>query len=608
MTDRTARIAGRESTGGLVTGLADKLAELDRAVSRQTERFTAVLDISTQISAARDVDELLLLVMERLSALVGAEAASLFMADEATEELWSRVLRGSSLKEIRLPWSAGVAGHVFQTGKALLLGDAYDDIRFNPEIDRQSGFRTRSMIAAPLRHVSGKILGVIEVLHRKVNVFSVDDRRLVEGVAHQVAAVLDNVLLMEQLKKKNEALKASTEALSQAVLDLDLLYELEKSISSAGATDDLLDKVLARALASVGAPAGSLLLVDDEAQGDLYFRSARGEKAEALRALKLPAGQGIAGYVADSGQTVRVAEASASPHYDKSVAKKLGLAVGSVLAVPVVADGRRIGALELLNKKGGFTAADERLATLLAAQAGRAIVLRRQREEGEQQQRLSAIGRMLASVLHDVRTPMTVISGFAELMANENDPVERRAMATTIMNQLDHLNAMTRETLAFARGEREVLVRKVYLQNFFKDVKEHLDQEFKDSKVDLKLQLEYLGAARFDETKLKRVIYNISRNALEAMPDGGKFTIGVDREGDDLVMRFSDNGPGIPEEIAGRLFESFVTSGKRNGTGLGLAMVKTVAEEHGGKVTCKSRPGKGTTFELRIPAGTPKGA
>ena len=254
MTERSVRIAGRESAGGLVTGLADKLSELDQAVQRQTERFSAVLDISTQISAARDVDDLLRLVMERLTGLIGAEAATLFMADEATEELWSRVLRGSSLKEIRIPWSAGVAGHVFQSGKSLLLSDAYDDIRFNPEIDRQSGFRTRSMIAAPLRHVSGKVLGVIEVLHRKVNVFSVDDRRLVEGVSAQVAAVLDNVLLLEQLKKKNEALRQSTDALSQAVLDLDLLYELEKSISSAGATDELLDRVLERAMASVKPP------------------------------------------------------------------------------------------------------------------------------------------------------------------------------------------------------------------------------------------------------------------------------------------------------------------------------------------------------------------
>jgi signal transduction histidine kinase len=123
--------------------------------------------------------------------------------------------------------------------------------------------------------------------------------------------------------------------------------------------------------------------------------------------------------------------------------------------------------------------------------------------------------------------------------------------------------------------------------------------------VELKVQASYTGAVRVDENKMKRVVYNIARNAVQAMPDGGKFTLQVDREGDDLVMRLSDNGPGIPEEIADRLFESFVTARKREGTGLGLAIVKKIVQEHGGTVTCKTRVGKGTTFEVRVPAGIP---
>ncbi len=166
MTTRSYRIPTRESPAGLVSGLSEKLNELEGAVGRQAERFTAVLDIGTQISSARDVDQLLQLVMDRLSSLLAAEASTLFMFDEAKNELWSRVLKGSTLKEIRIPANAGIAGHVLQSGKPLLLADAYDDIRFNPEVDRQSGFRTRSMVAAPLRHVSGRILGVVEVLHR----------------------------------------------------------------------------------------------------------------------------------------------------------------------------------------------------------------------------------------------------------------------------------------------------------------------------------------------------------------------------------------------------------------------------------------------------------
>jgi len=90
------------------------------------------------------------------------------------------------------------------------------------------------------------------------------------------------------------------------------------------------------------------------------------------------------------------------------------------------------------------------------------------------------------------------------------------------------------------------------------------------------------------------------------MPKGGRFTFVVAREEDDLLLKFQDNGPGIPPEIADKLFGSFVTARKKNGTGLGLAIVKTIAEEHGGTVVCRSKPGKGTTFELRLPAAAPR--
>ncbi len=595
----------RESPSGLVTGLSEKLNELEQAVVRQAERFTAVLDIGTQISAARDVDDLLRLVMDRLTALLGAEASTLFMVDEEASELWSRVLRGSTLKEIRIPVNAGIAGHVVESGKSLLLADAYADIRFNPDIDRQSGFRTRSMIAAPLRHVSGRILGVVEVLHRKVNAFSHEDRALVEGVASQIAAVLDNVLLVEQLRSKNEKLTQASDELAGAVRDLDVLYEVEKAVSQVVVEEDLLERILNKAIAVVEAGAGSILLMEEEKDA-LYFRSAKGEKSDALVAMSLKAGQGIAGHVAETGEAVRVLDAADSPYYDKSIAKKLGVSIGSLLCVPIAADGKIIGALELLNKKGGFDHGDERLATLLAGQAGRAITLLRSREEGERKGRMAAIGQMLSGVLHDVRTPMTVIAGYAELMADETDLKERQSCAQIILGQLEHLNAMTRETLAFARGERTVLIRKVYMQQFIKEVHEQLQQEFSDTRVELKVQADYTGSARFDENKLKRVVYNLARNAVEAMPKGGRFSYAVDREGEDLVMRFSDNGPGIPPEIADKLFQSFVTARKKNGTGLGLAIVKTIAEEHGGTVVCRSKPGKGTTFEVRIPAGAPR--
>lgn len=587
----------RTDPGALVSGLAAKLNELERAVTRQSERFAAVIEVGTQLSAARDVDALLLTVMDRLTGLLGAEAATLFMHDAKSNELWSRVLKGASLKELRLPVSRGIAGHVFRTGKTLHLGDAYADSRFNPEVDRLSGFKTRSIVAAPLRHVSGKVLGVLEVLHRSEGAFSTEDRSLVEGVATQIAAVLDNVLLLEQLRSRSDELAAR-------VKELDLLYGLERAASSSDQHEDLLEQILTTTIDRVGARAGSILIAEEE-RDSLYFRSAKGDGSEALTSMRLKTGQGIAGFVAMTGEIVRVERADDSEHYDKSIARKLGVSVGAVLCVPIPGEDGRLGSLELLNKKGGFTGADERLAVLLAGQIGRAVAARQNREVQERKARMAAIGQMLAGVLHDLRTPLTVIAGYAEMMAEEPTERGRRDMAQSILSQLDHVAAMQKETLAFARGEKTVLLRRVYLHVFLRELEEQLAREFERSDVELKVVAAYTGGGRFDENKMKRVILNLARNALDAMPDGGRFTLTVDREAEWLVFRATDTGQGIPEAIADRLFQSFVTAGKKNGTGLGLAIVKKIVDEHGGQVSFKSKPGKGTTFEVRIPANTP---
>jgi signal transduction histidine kinase len=97
-------------------------------------------------------------------------------------------------------------------------------------------------------------------------------------------------------------------------------------------------------------------------------------------------------------------------------------------------------------------------------------------------------------------------------------------------------------------------------------------------------------------------VINLARNAAEAMPNGGTFTIAAWKDGERIVLSFADTGAGIPDQIRDKLFEPFVTQGKRDGTGLGLAIVKQVIEAHGGEVHFESTPGKGTTFTLSLPA------
>ncbi|MEO6954507.1 MAG: HAMP domain-containing sensor histidine kinase, partial [Polyangia bacterium] len=171
----------------------------------------------------------------------------------------------------------------------------------------------------------------------------------------------------------------------------------------------------------------------------------------------------------------------------------------------------------------------------------------------------------------------------------------------SILKQFEILGAMTGEVLAFVRGESKLLVRKVHVNRFAKEIREQLARELENHDVKLTIDARYTGVALFDELKLFRAIHNLARNAAQAMVDGGTFLVTIDSDGKSLLLDFADDGPGIPAAIRGKLFTAFSTSGKRDGTGLGLAIVKKIVDEHGGTITCDSEPGRGTTFHISLP-------
>lgn len=283
--------------------------------------------------------------------------------------------------------------------------------------------------------------------------------------------------------------------------------------------------------------------------------------------------------------------------------KDLGVQVCSVVAVPLTCeDGTSKGALALYDRKNGRMLGDDdlELAKLVAVNATTAIDLLRARQSREMTERLSTIGRLLSGVLHDLKTPMTVIAGYVQLLSMTEDPKLREEYSELVLKQFDHITAMQREVLAFARGERSLLVSRVYLSKYFEELQAQIERELQGRPVRLHLDIGDRGTARFDEGKITRALHNLVRNAVDAMGErGGELGISVQRDGRELVIAVSDSGPGIPKEIEGSLFQSFVTR-KSGGTGLGLAIVKKVVDEHNGSVTATSSR-TGAVFTIRLP-------
>jgi signal transduction histidine kinase len=582
-----------------------RVAQLEAALAREVRVGKALREVGAALGTTFDLDQLLELILDRITDALEADRATLYLLDEANDELVSRIAHGDDVRSIRLKIGHGIAGHVARTGKPLHVRDAYEDPRFSPEWDVLSGYRTRSILAAPMKNHLGKTIGVVQVLNKKDGDFTDEDIDILAALATQAAVSIDNSRLFMSVTQKNIQLLDIKEQLEHRVRDLKLLFDLEHAMARAASLEDLFMAVLGEAMRACEARMAAVALRDPEARtGALYLVDERTKK---MKRVPYPEDAGLIGWAIRHNEVLITSDARNDARNDRALDERVGGATArTALAVPFEGEhGAPMGAIALYNKRGGrpFSDEDRELLELVAANASTAIRLQLSREAREREERLTTIGRLLSGVIHDLKTPLTVISGYVQLMQSCDDRAQRERHAELILRQFDLIGAMQREVLEFARGEKSVLVRKVYLQKFFDDVRDQLEAELARRGVQLVIDVHERGTARFDEGKMLRVVHNLARNAVEAMGDkGGKFVIEVTRDEADgaLVVSFSDTGPGIPKEIEHRLFQSFVTSGKKGGTGLGLAIVKKIAEEHGGTIGVQSSS-RGATFTLRIP-------
>lgn len=602
---------------------ASRIRELEEELAREKRIAFALREVGLALGTTLELEQLLELILEKINSAVESDRATLYLLDERKGELVSRIVQGDEVKHIRLKVGQGIAGQVAQASKALLVNDPYGDPRFNSELDLSSGYRTRSILAVPMKNHLGRTIGVVQVLNKKTGPFTDHDAVILAALATQAAIAIDNSRLFLSVTQKNTELLEIKEQLEHRVRDLKLLFDSESAMGRATSLDELFTGVLSEALRTSEAHAGAFAMKGAGGTQQVYLMR-RGD--EALERHSLKAGEGLPWAAIADGEVVFTNDAPSHPGHDPAFDELLGEPCRACIVVPLEGeDGDAMGAIALFNKRRlpgsqprlgavaeEFSEEDRALLLLIAANASTAIRLQLSRESREREERLTTIGRLLSGVIHDMKTPLTVISGYVQMMQAADKRALREEYAELALKQFAHIGAMQRDILDFAKGERTTLVRKVYLSKFFGDVKEQLQTQLARSGVELVIDLQDKGTARFDEGKILRVVHNLARNAAEAMADadkGAKFTIKVTRtkrasskrlDEEAIVITFSDTGPGIPKEIEHRLFQSFVTSGKIGGTGLGLAITKRIAEEHGGTIAVKSTP-RGATFTLRLP-------
>lgn len=302
-----------------------------------------LLDVSRQVAALDTLDAVLDTLISVAVAETKAERGTLFLHDSSTGELYSRVAQGIRTHEIRILDTAGIAGAVFQSGVGEIVNDAYQDERFNRDVDRDTGFKTESILCAPVKNARGEMIGVAQVLNKAEGQFSDTDMAVLEGMTTQCAITLQSMQLVERMESTR---RREIEFLN-VVSDMTSELELTR----------LLQRVMSEATRMLDAER-STLFINDEKTNELFSHVGEGlDKVE----IRLPNHLGIAGAVFCSGETVNIPYAYADLRFNPGFDKQTGFFTRSILCVPVINKaGKVIGVTQALNKRGSpFTDEDE---------------------------------------------------------------------------------------------------------------------------------------------------------------------------------------------------------------------------------------------------------
>jgi signal transduction histidine kinase/putative methionine-R-sulfoxide reductase with GAF domain len=547
-------------------------------------------------------DEVLTLLIEQTTRIMEAERSTLFVVESEGDALVSRVLEGGEVSEIRLPAGTGIAGWVARHAHPLNVSDVYNDARFDSSWDRKSGFVTRCLMCQPIRGRDGKIIGVIEVLNKRNEaVFDENDEELIALLAAQLGLIIENSRLMVDLVAKNLDLVKAKKGLESGNRELDMLLDLEQLVSRSGDLDALTDSVLRRLIDITHAQVG-LFYRPDESGAEV--RVVVDDRSE-YQVFRIGLGVGFEGWVSAKGKELNLFDPASDPRYVDYLKSKLGIALENVAAVPLPdkETGAPFNVLMVANStlSDRFGESDMALLRLVARRFSQASDDLTRWEKQERDRRLATVGRLLAGVLHDLKSPMAVISGYSELLAYKAGDEEATGYLEQIHSALDRITTMAEEIISFSRGDRELLFSSVNIEEIMNSFFEQIGPFLRSNNVDLETFVRLGGKVRMDKDQMLRAFHNIVNNAVEAMKNGGTLTIEVDKLGKQAVFGFTDTGTGIPDMIQGSIFKSFVTVGKGQGTGLGLAVARKAVEAHGGSISFTTSRGSGTTFLIKIP-------
>jgi len=545
------------------------------------------------VNATEDPREALDFILEEIVRTLGASSASIALVEPATGSLRIEVSNGldpASISEI-IGQGQGITGWVALYAKPQRIPDVSKDSRY---VEIRKGIR--SELAVPME-LMGNVIGVVNCDSDRLDAFSEQDLAFLSLLTNEASKAVGRIWLLRQLRSK----AAQLEALVRAA------QGLARERDEPGISQDLARHT--RGLLGVRACA-YYKIVDDV----LLLKHLDGELSGSELAPSIAVNQTSLGTVVGRGRPVVVPLAGKT---EEHLFTKLSepVASSSLLAVPVRYEDDTFGVLMCVAMGAyRFSDDDKHLVTALSSFGASSIQNSRLYakvftvEEGlRRSERLTALGLLSAEVAHEIRNPLTVMKLLSDTLSQGMAPDDPKVEDLDVMREkIAHMEGVVSRVLGMSKAqsgafrvvdirkatENAVLLLRLKLQQLGVKVEIHGD--------------EVIPAVEGHPGQIQQVFLNLMMNGVQAMNGGGLLSLhlGVEAgaQGEVVVVRITDTGTGIPQEILPKIFDSFFTS-REDGTGLGLAIVKRIMRDHRGDIIVGSTGPGGTTFKFWFPVG-----
>jgi signal transduction histidine kinase len=581
--------------------------EQGELLARRNAELETLGEIAERLQACATEEGILEAVLDLVLARLGLGAGWIFWGEESAARLELAAARGVTQAFVQEAREHGI-GHclcldVFDTGRPRTARNTLECPRL-PGLVGERGPRTHACI--PLKFDRG-VLGVLNIANRPGQVFSPQELKFLETVGTQVCLAVDKVRTGRAEARRN----AEARALASLAHAIGGSLEQERVLAAVGEDIRQLLGFDRCAIFLCGEPGGALSLA--------YLSGPPMEGVEIGKPVDLEAaGSHALPQAARERRTIVIDDARDDPSSNPDVARRWG--IGSAIVVPLTAHGHLSGVLHATRERiAPFTPDEVALAGALAGQAAVAIEnarlyretrdaylgLREAQEGMMRAERMAAVGTLASSLAHEIRNPLNSITLMLVLLSRRlarlegGTGTELTPMVESVRHEVERLDALVEEFLSHSTIDR-LERQSVDPADVVRDMLLLMGPVAARQGITVREELPAtLPRLSLDRQKMKQVLINLARNAIEAMPSGGVLTVSAAAQAEGVVIAVADTGVGIEPGID--VFDFFTTT-KRGGTGLGLPISRRIVEAHGGRLTLESAPGRGATFRVLLPA------